>query len=248
MALGVAAAQPAPVLRPEVAEAVPHDSTASTQGLVVADGALYESTGGRGRSTVRRVDLRTGRVLDVRSLGAEHFGEGLAVVGDRLVQLTWTAGLAIVYDRATLAPLDTLRYHPEGWGLAADGPHLVFSDGSDTLWWLDPATFQPVRCVQVHDGGQRVRGLNELEVVGGLVFANVRYSGRIAAIDAESGAVAYWLDLTALSDEHLYASRGEMNGIAFDPTTGRLLVTGKNWPAVYALTGFGAPDAVAGER
>lgn len=234
-----AAAQTAPVVRPAIAAELPHDSTAWTQGLLWADGALYESTGGRGASEVRRVDPATGHVLTAARLDDHLFGEGLAVLGDRLVQLTWTSGLSLVWDRATFAPLDTLRYAGEGWGLAADGGLLVFSDGSDTLRWRDPVTFETVRQRAVRDGADPVAGLNELEVVGGLVLANVRWAGRIAAIDPSTGAVRLWIDLSEIATAHHRVGRGDLNGIAHDPATGQLFVTGKRWPVVYVLEGGG---------
>ena len=243
LAVASAAAQPAPVVRPTVVATLPHDTTASTQGLLVFDGHLYESTGGRGASTLRRADPATGRVLASRALGPDLFAEGLAALGDRLFQLTWTSGLALVWDREPLAPLDTLRYRGEGWGLAADGGRLVMSDGSDTLRWRDPVTFAETRSVRVHDGGAPVVGLNELEVVGGLVLANVRWSGRIAAVDPATGAVAFWLDLRDVFEPHYYAGRGDLNGVAYDAGADRLLVTGKRWPVVYVLEGF-RPSAV----
>ena len=234
-ASAVGAPASAPVVRPEVVAEYPHDPAAFTQGLLVEGGALYESTGLYGASSVRRVDLASGRVLDSLRLGAESFGEGLAALDGRLYQATWREGRAFVYDQATLAPLDTLALSGEGWGLASSGDHLVLSDGSDRLRWLDPATFAPVREVRVRDGGRPVRQLNELEVVGGLVYANVWQTGWIAVIDPESGAVLRWLDLSALHARHLAEGRDVLNGIAFDERSGRLLVTGKLWPTVYAL-------------
>ena len=230
----------APVVRPALVAAYPHDSTAFTQGLVVAGGAVYESTGLYGRSTVRRVDLATGRVLASRELGPTFFGEGLAALGGRLYQLTWREGHVFVYDAATLAPLDTLAFAGEGWGLAADGGRLVLSDGSDRLRWLDPDGLRVVREVRVHDGPRRVGNLNELEVVGGLVYANVWGSARIAVVDAGSGAVVRWLDFGPLQARHRRVSDAVLNGIAHDPASGRLLVTGKLWPTVYAVDLGGA--------
>ena len=231
----------APVVRPALVAAYPHDSTAFTQGLVVAGGVVYESTGLYGQSTVRRVDLATGRVLASRALGPAFFGEGLAALGDRLYQLTWREGRVFTYDRETLAPLDTLAFDGEAWGLAADGDRLVLSDGTDRLRWLDPATLAVTREVRVRDGGRPVGNLNELEVVGGLVYANVWGSARIAVVDAGSGAVVQWLDFAPLQDRHRRVADAVLNGVAYDPASDRLLVTGKLWPAVYAVDRGGAP-------
>jgi glutamine cyclotransferase len=232
----------APVVRPDVVARYPHDTTAFTQGLLLAGGALYESTGLYGESSLRRVDLATGRVLDSLRLGRAYFAEGLATLDGRLYQLTWQEGRVFVYDRATLAPLDTLALDGEGWGLATDGDRLVWSDGSDRLRWLDPATMAVTREVQVRDGGRPVAALNELEVIGGRVLANVWRTGRIAVIDPETGTVVQWLDLTPLVVLQSGAGQDVLNGIAYDAAAGRLLVTGKLWSRVYAL-GW-SPDGV----
>ncbi|MDT0633261.1 glutaminyl-peptide cyclotransferase [Rubrivirga sp. S365] len=225
----------APVLRPEVVAQYPHDTLAFTQGLLVEGGAVYESTGLYGRSSLRRVDLATGRVVASRSLGDGDFAEGLAALDGRLYQLTWRQGRVYVADVQTLAPLDTLPLAGEGWGLTEDGRHLILSDGSDRLRVLDPATLAVVRTVEVRDGGRPVPRLNELEYVDGLVYANVWQTGRIAAVDPQSGAVVRWLDLGTLHTLHTGTGRDVLNGIAHDPATGHLLVTGKLWPSVYAV-------------
>lgn len=225
----------APVLRPEVVGRYPHDPGAFTQGLLVEGGAVYESTGLYGQSTLRRVDLESGRVLASRALGGGDFAEGLAALGGRLYQLTWREGRVYVSDLDTLAPLDTLPLPGEGWGLAEDGRLLILSDGSDRLRWLDPATLAVVREVTVRDGGRPVPRLNELEYVDGVVYANVWQTGRIAAIDPESGAVLQWLDFETLYRLHTGTGADVLNGIAYDPAADRLLITGKLWPTVYAV-------------
>lgn len=214
----------------------PHDPQAYTQGLVYAGGALYESTGLYGRSSVRRVDLASGRILAARPLAPQHFGEGLTAIGERLIQLTWRSGTAIVYSRANLRPLGQFRYATEGWGLTHDGRHLIMSDGSDTLYFLDADRFTEVRRVKVHDASGPVRSLNELEYIGGSVFANVWQSSHIVRIDPASGRVTGFVDLSALTDR----MRGEpgsdvLNGIAYIPGSGRVLVTGKRWPSLFAI-------------
>ena len=229
------AAELAPTVRPTVAAQFPHDSTAFTQGLLVADGVLYESTGLYGASSLRRVDLATGAVLDSVRLGDAYFAEGLAALGGRLYQLTWREDRVFVWDQATLAPLDTLVVPGEAWGLATDGDRFVLSDGSDRLRWVDPATFATEREVWVRNGARVVRNLNELEVIDGLVYANVWQSGRIAVVDPADGAVVRWLDLGDLSRYHAARGGDVLNGVAFEPETRRLLVTGKLWPTLYAL-------------
>lgn len=215
----------------------PHDRLAYTQGLVFADGALYESTGLYGHSTVRRVNLKTGKPELIRLLPAHLFGEGLTAFGDRLIQLTWRSGTALIFARRDIRPSGQFRYDTEGWGLTHDGEHLIMSDGSATLTFLDPITFSPVRQVEVRDHRGPVRYLNELEFVGGQVFANVWQSSDVIRIDPASGRVTGVIDLSALAAEAREdRSADVLNGIAYIPGTGRLLVTGKQWPRLYAIT------------
>ena len=232
----VFAAQPAPVVYPQVVDTHPHDADAFTQGLVLADGVLYESTGKYGRSSVRQVDLHSGRVLKIRTLPRKLFGEGLALAYGRLYQLTWHAGVAFVRDREDLTQIAKFRYTGEGWGLAWDGQHLVMSDGSDVLRFLDPESFTVTGTVHVHDEGKAVIRLNELEVVDGLVYANVWYTTRIARIDPSDGRVLDWIELAELIPPADDSARPDVaNGIAYDTATGHFLVTGKFWPRLYEL-------------
>jgi glutamine cyclotransferase len=224
----------AAVWRHDVVRSYPHDKDAFTQGLVFRDGALFESTGLNGRSSLRRVDLTTGRVARRISVDRRYFAEGLAAWGANLVQLTWETGIAFVYDRATFALLRTFSYQGEGWGLSDDGRQLVMSDGSSTLRFLDPATFTVTRRVTVLDGARPIDHLNELEVVEGLVFANVWLTDRIAAIDPADGRVVGWLDLKGLAPA---GATGDavLNGIAYDAGGKRLFVTGKLWPKLFEI-------------
>jgi len=215
----------------------PHDRLAYTQGLVFADGALYESTGLYGRSTVRRVNLKTGRPELIRPLAPHQFGEGLTAFGDRLIQLTWRSGTALIYTRRDIRRSGQFRYGTEGWGLTHDGEHLIMSDGSATLYFLDPITFSQVRRVEVRDDRGPVRFLNELEFVGGQVFANVWQSSNVLRIDPASGRVTGIIDLSELvARMGTEPSADVLNGIAYIPGSGRLLVTGKQWPRIYAIT------------
>jgi glutamine cyclotransferase len=220
--------------RHEVVRAYPHDKDAFTQGLVFRDGALFESTGLNGRSSLRRVDLATGRVARRIAVDRRYFAEGLAAWGPNLVQLTWETGIAFVYDRATFQLLRTFTYQGEGWGLSDDGRQLVMSDGSSTLRFLDPATFAVTRRVTVTDGARAIDHLNELEVVDGLVFANVWLTDRIAIIDPADGRVVGWLDLKGLAPA---GTTGDavLNGIAYDSRGKRLFITGKLWPKLYEI-------------
>lgn len=225
-----------PVYGYRMLQAYPHNRGAFTQGLVMANGALYESTGINGRSTLRRVDLESGEVKQSRSLPRQYFGEGMAVLGDRIIQLTWRSGVIFVYDRDTFTLLRTVVYNAEGWGLTSDGRQLIASDGSAILRFLDPETFEELRRVEVKDSAGPVTKLNELEYVDGRILANVWQTERIAIIDPASGRVNGWLDLAGL----LTAEEGTegvdvLNGIAHDPRTGRLYVTGKLWPRLFAI-------------
>jgi len=222
----------------QVVHTYPHDPTAYTQGLVFTDSVLYESTGLYGHSDVRAVTLATGRVKNSKTLESSLFGEGLALLGGRLYQLTWKSEIGYVYDAGTLAQVDSFRYHGEGWGLATDGHSLIMSDGSDTLRFLDPVTFQVTRRVPVtFAGGAPATRLNELEYAGGELFANVYQSDWIVRIDPGTGVIREVLDLSALPEKAKERSPADevLNGIAVDPHTGHLLVTGKHWSTLFEL-------------
>ena len=223
-----------PLIEYRIAVEYPHDAKAFTQGLVFHDGALYESTGLRGHSSLRKVDPATGRVVRQRRLSDRLFAEGLALAGKELYQLTWTSGRAFVLRIEDFSLVREHRYEGEGWGLAFDGARLVMSDGSAMLRFRDPATFRPTREVVVREGARPVDALNELEFVDGALFANIWQSDRIARIDPASGAVTGWLDLSPIAARERAAGEvGVANGIAWN---GRILyVTGKLWRAVYGL-------------
>lgn len=216
--------------------AYPHDPEAFTQGLVVADGVMYEGTGQNGGSSLRQVDLRTGRVQRMIPLDQAYFGEGIAVLGDKLYQLTWKNRVAIVYDLATLSPVSSFRYSGEGWGLASDGQQLIMSDGTATLRFVDPKTFEVKRRVTVKGRTGQVDKLNELEVVNGEIYANIWYSDRIVRISPKTGEVLGWIDLSTLWPQSRRPSREHvLNGIAYDADQKKLFVTGKNWPQLYEI-------------
>ncbi len=237
MAWAVAADPGLPVeIGYSVVATYPHDPKAFTQGLVYAGGTLYESTGLYGRSSVRRVDLKSGTAELIRPLAEQYFGEGLTAFGERLVQLTWRSGKAFVYTLGDLKPVGEFRYASHGWGLTQDGEYLIMSDGSANLYFLDPARFTEVRRIQVRENGVPVKFLNELEFVGGDIFANVWQSPRILRIAPDSGQVTGFIDLSALVDRvDRQASIDVLNGIAIIPGSGRLLITGKLWPKLYAI-------------
>ncbi len=215
-----------------------HDSEAFTQGLLLdGDGRLFESTGDYGHSSLREVDPWSGAVLRLVPLPDEHFGEGLALVGDRLVQLTWRSGIAYAWDARTFEQLDAFEYQGEGWGLCHDGRRLVMSDGSDRLTFRDARTFQTIGSVEVSLDGEPLGRLNELECVDGAVWANVFGSDLIVRIDPETGTVDGRLDLTGIlePDPGIEDTRAVLNGIAYDQTAGTFLVTGKHWPELIEI-------------
>ena len=227
---------PAPVWGFRVVASHPHDPRAFTQGLLFHQGRLFESTGLQGRSSVREVMLETGVVLRRRDVSPELFAEGLALLSGRLYQLTWKSQRGLLYDAATLAPAGEFHYAGEGWGLTHDGRSLIQSNGSSTLRFLDPLTFAVQRTVTVRDAGREVADLNELEYVRGEVWANVWLTDRIVRIDPASGRVTGWVDLTGLPlPEHRTGEEDVLNGIAYDPGSDRLFVTGKLFSRVYEI-------------
>ena len=225
----------APVSGYQVVRVYPHDREAFTQGLVFADGVLYEGTGLNGQSGIRKVKLENGAVLQVQRLEERYFGEGIAVVGTTVVQLTWQAGIGFVYDRGTFQRTRTFNYKGEGWGLAYDGTRLIMSDGTPALRFLDPKTFKETGRLIVKDGGRPVEDLNELEVVKGEIFANVWQSDRIARIDPATGVVRGWIDLRGILDAKDAVGVDVLNGIAYDAAGDRLFVTGKLWPKLFEI-------------
>jgi len=230
------AAARTPVYGYEIVHAYPHDPAAFTQGLVFVDGTLYEGTGLYGESTLREVDLETGSVLRAHPLAGQFFGEGIAVYGDRIIQLTWRSQIGFVYDRKSFGLIHQFTYPTEGWGLTHDGRRLILSDGSATLHFLDPQTFEVTGSLAVRDGQNPVAMLNELEYVEGEVYANVWQTDRIARISPATGRVLGWIDLAGLLNPNdLQRPADVLNGIAYDAGHGRLFVTGKWWPRLFEI-------------
>ena len=219
-----------------VVRAYPHDPQAFTQGLEFVDGQLYESTGRYGQSSLRRVDLETGRVLQIKKLPGQYFGEGLTLYRNRIYQLTWRSGKGFIYDQDNFNLLDQFGYDTEGWGLTHDDDRLIMSDGSSSLYFLHPTTFMVTGEIQVRDGETSVDQLNELEYCQGRILANVWQTDLLADIDPGTGQVVRWIDLTGLlATQGPVAARGVLNGIAWDQHQKRLFVTGKNWPYLFEI-------------
>ena len=228
--------QPVPIYTYKILNTYTHDRYAFTQGLALENGVLYEGTGLYGKSSLREVDLETGKVLQLHRLPSAHFGEGITILGDTIIQLTWRSKKGFVYDKNSFEVLREFTYETEGWGVTDDGKRLIMSDGTSTLYFLDANTFIVTGHVQVHDSNVPIPNLNELEYIRGQVYANVWRTDNIAMIDPNSGRVTGWIDLSGLlppqSDS---VSVDVLNGIAYDTETGRLFVTGKLWPFLFEL-------------
>ena len=215
----------------------PHDPAAFTQGLLYADGLFYESAGLYGQSTLRKVDPETGAVLLEKRLDAQYFAEGLALLEGKLYQLTWKENTGFIYDPQDFRQLSTFSYPTEGWGLTTDGSSLILSDGSATLYFLDPQTLQTTRALQVSLDGAPLDRLNELEYIRGEIYANIWYKDLIARIDPTSGEVVGVIDCGSLRDgEGAPGPNDVLNGIAYDARGDRLYLTGKNWPWIYEVS------------
>ena len=211
-----------------------HDPKAFTQGLVYENGFLYEGTGLYGKSELRKVDLKTGNVLQQHKMPDEYFGEGITIFGERIVQLTLKSKTGFVYNKDTFELLHEFSYPTEGWGLTHDGENLIMSDGTPMLYFLDPETFKQNRKIMVLDQDSPVWGLNELEYIDGQIYANVWPTERIVKIDPETGEVAGWIDFEGILHDH-DKPVDVFNGIAYDATNGRLFVTGKFYPKIYEI-------------
>jgi glutamine cyclotransferase len=234
------AATPPPAGRPDAYQIVhtyPHDPAAFTQGLIYIDGHLYESTGLKGKSSLRMVNLTTGDVLQKYTVPAEYFAEGLTDWDNTLIQLTWESHKAFVYDRFSFSLQRTFSYSGEGWGLTHDGTELILSDGTSYLRFLDPKSFRETRRIHVTDeNGRAVDKLNELEYIHGEIYANIWESDRIVRISPVTGKILGWLDLSGILDKReLHDPDAVLNGIAYDAAEDRLFVTGKLWPKLFEI-------------
>ncbi|MCX5993785.1 MAG: glutaminyl-peptide cyclotransferase [Chloroflexi bacterium] len=228
---------PIPVYTYKVVNTFPHDRQAYTQGLAFENGILYEGTGGYGSSSIRKVDLESGRVLQEYKLPERYFGEGITLYKDTLIQLTWKSNTGFVYDKNSLKLLREFSYPTDGWGITHDGSRIIMSDGTSKLYFLDPESFNTTGYVEVHDKNGPVNMLNELEYIDGKIFANVWATDNIVIIDPDDGSIAGWIDLSWLRDAGYYNNSTDvLNGIAYDAERGRMFVTGKLWPQLFEIT------------
>ncbi len=232
----VAETHSAPVYGFAVVREYPHDPEAFTQGFLFADGYFYESTGLIGKSSLRQVDVETGKIVRLLALGGDLFGEGLALCKGVLVQLTWQSGIGFVYEQGTFRKTKEFKYAHEGWGITCGDGALIVSDGTSQLHFWDPSTFEEIRHVRVHDEDGEVDGLNELEFVKGEIFANIWGEDFVARISPRDGEILGWIDLAGLRAVLGPASTAEvLNGIAYDAERDRIFVTGKLWPKLFEI-------------
>lgn len=221
----------------DIINTYPHDQNAFTQGLIYHNGFLYEGTGLNGESSLRKVNLQTGEVLQKYELAEEYFGEGITIWNDKIIQLTWQSKKGFIYNLETFEKLGEFSYNTEGWGLTHDDKYLIMSDGSDKLFFLDPETFTEVKRIRVHYQNRYIKRLNELEYINGEIFANVWFTDQIIRINPETGEVTGYLDLQELTanEPNLSHNNNVLNGIAYNPQTNHLFVTGKLWSNLYEI-------------
>jgi len=225
-----------PVYTYKVVNTYPHDQSAFTEGLVFEDGVLYEGTGLHGQSNLRRVKLETGEILQIYELPPQFFGEGVTIYENKIIQLTWQSHIGFVYDKYSFKLLQEFNYPDEGWGITHDGKHLIMSDGTETLHFLDPETFEEIGQIEVYANDIPVTRINELEYVQGEIYANIWQTERIARIDPLTGQVFGWIDLKGiLNPEDDSKTVDVLNGIAYDTKNDRLFVTGKFWPKLFEI-------------
>ena len=233
-----------PVYTYKVINTYPHDRSAFTEGLVFEDGVLYEGTGLHGHSTLRRVKLETGEILQIRELPPQFFGEGVTIYGNKIIQLTWQSHIGFVYDKYSFKLLQEFNYPDEGWGITHDGKHLIMSDGTENLHFLNPETFEEIIQIEVSANDIPVTRINELEYIQGEIYANIWQTERIARIDPLTGQVVGWIDLKGiLSPEDHSGTVDVLNGIAYDAKNDRLFVTGKFWPKLFEIELMGQGTA-----
>jgi glutamine cyclotransferase len=213
----------------------PHDINAFTEGLVYESGVLYESTGRFNESTLRKVDLQTGEILKLHKLGESYFGEGITLYNNKIFQLTWKSNVGFIYDKDSFNLTSRFYYNTEGWGLTHNDEHLIMSDGTDEVYFLNPKNFKKVYSIKVHDKFRPVTRLNELEFIQGEIYADVWRSDKVVRICPHSGEVTGWIDFKGLLSPKEYKNAGTLNGITYDKQSNHIFVTGKMWPKIFEI-------------
>ncbi len=219
----------------EIQHVFPHDTSAFTEGLEIYEGIMYESTGLNGKSTLRKVELATGRIKQQIEIDSNIFGEGITIFNNKIYQLTYRSKIGFIYDLKTFKKIGSWTYEGEGWGLTHDSESLIMSNGSNRLYYLNPNTLAIERFIEVTDQGMSVEDLNELELIKGSIYANVWQRNTIAIIDPKSGLIKGWIDLSGLISPEEQKRVDFLNGIAYDSRSDRLLVTGKNWSKMFEI-------------
>lgn len=218
----------------QILESYEHDSQAFTQGLEIYKSHLYEGTGLYGRSSLRKVELESGQVLEKINLDKKYFGEGITILNDKIYQLSWKENTAFVYD-LDFNLIKSFNYQGEGWGLANDNQHLIMSNGSEYIFFRDPETFELIKKIEVKNGDQKIKNINELEYHAGFIYANIWQTDYIIKINAKTGKVAAYLDLKGILKTNYKGKIDVLNGIAYDPENNNFLITGKLWPKIYRI-------------
>ncbi len=214
----------------------PHDKKAYTQGLFYDNGVMYEGTGQRGESSLRKVDYKTGKLIAQLNLEAKYFGEGITAFKDKIIQLTWTSKTGFVYDKATFKLITTLQYSTQGWGITSDGEQLIMSDGTQNIYFLDPEYFNKIGKIEIYDQDGPVHNINELEYINGLVYANIWQSEHLIAFDPKTGKVVKLIDCRKIVPAGYQGEQDNvLNGIAFDKENDRYFITGKRWPSLFEV-------------
>ncbi|MFC2122773.1 glutaminyl-peptide cyclotransferase [Bacteroidota bacterium] len=231
-----AASQKVPIYTYNIVNRYPHDGEAFTQGLVFEDGFIYEGTGIWGKSSLRKIELETGAILEIYEIPDQYFGEGVTIFQDIIVQLTWKSNLGFVYDKRSFQPLYDFTYSKEGWGITVDGQRFIMSDGTSTLYFLELKTFDVIGHIDVYENDVSIGGINELEYVNGLIYANIHQTDNIVIINPDNGRVSGWINLSGLlQPQDRKVPVGVLNGIAYDDMNNRIFVTGKRWPWLFEI-------------
>lgn len=224
-----------PIYSYNVINTYPHDGSAFTEGLVYESGFFCESTGRFNESSLRKVDLQTGEIIKMHKLDESYFGEGITLYDNKIFQLTWKTNVGFIYDKDSFNLINKFYYNTEGWGITHNDEHLIMSDGTDEIYFLNPKNFKRVYSIRVHDEFRPITRINELEFIQGEIYANVWRSDKIARICPHSGRVTGWIDLKGLLSPKEYKNVGTLNGITYDKQNNRIFVTGKMWPKIFEI-------------